>query len=152
LLVTPADNQDRAQVSELAEAPCRRQPASRWRWRMWIRAIQESSKRGCRARYQPRGGQASRGQGRVCASGAQMGNRARFFCVGKAVSEVGQGLRASTRNRSGVALCRFCLPLPPPGDLYHWSKSITRSSGTRAPEPVSTAFRAPSSSRSWSSA
>ena len=44
LLVTPADNQDRAQVSELAEAPCRRQPASRWRWRsMWIRAIQESS-------------------------------------------------------------------------------------------------------------
>jgi len=29
LLVTPADKQDRAQVSELAEAPCRRQPASR---------------------------------------------------------------------------------------------------------------------------
>jgi hypothetical protein len=45
LFVTPANEQERAWVAELAEALCNKRAANRWIWRTWIKATLGSGQR-----------------------------------------------------------------------------------------------------------
>ncbi len=52
------------------------------------------------------------------------------FRMGIAIQAVGEGLREATHRFGGVALCRLRLPLPPSGNQHSRRGSITRSRGT----------------------
>jgi transposase len=123
LLVTPADEQDREQVGELAEA------------------VQEATDESVELAYVDQGYSGERADGEARAHGIRLevvkhpeAKRGfvllprrwvveRDFAWASRFSAVGEGLRASTSNGGRLALRCFCLPLPPPGDLYHGPSS-----------------------------
>src|SRR5215211_2271076 len=79
-----------------------------------------------RARHPARSGQARRSQGRLRTLTKEMGGRARF-CVGIALSTIGEGLREAARDFGGASRRCVCLPLSPAGSGHPPHKFITPS-------------------------
>ena len=65
-------------------------------------------------------------EARLCALAKEMGCGARFR-VGIAFSAVGEGLREAAGDFGGAAFCRVCLPLSPAGGRHSQCEFITRS-------------------------
>src|SRR5918999_1710010 len=79
-----------------------------------------------RSRHPARSGQARGGQARLRALAKEMGGRTRF-CMGLALSAIGEGLREAARDARGVAPRRIRLPLSPEGGRNSPHRFITRS-------------------------
>jgi hypothetical protein len=131
LFVSPANEQERAWVGELAGAV---QEATGESVELAYvdegytgeRAVEEAQAHGMRLEV-VKHEEAKRGfvllPRRLCCGAG--------FRMGIAIEAVGEGLREATHRFGGVALRRLRLPLPPSGNQYSRRGSITRSSANR---------------------
>src|SRR5215216_3093323 len=127
LFVSPANEQERAWVGELAEAV---QEATGESVELAYvdegytgeRAAEEAEAHGMRLEV-VKHEEAKRGfvllPRRLCHGAG--------FRIGIAIQAVGEGLREATHRFGGVALCRLRLPLPPSGNQHSRGGSKTRS-------------------------
>ena len=108
LKVTAANEQDRAQVANLAK-PYKPPRVRTCRWHLWIKAIPGTAGEGCRATRAAAGsGQTSRSQARLCAAAAPLGGGT-LICVGRTVSPIGARLRATRPTLAGYHWLAFAI-------------------------------------------
>ena len=127
LFVSPANEQDRAWVGELAGAV---QEATGESVELAVRGSGlhrgATDRRSAGSWHEVGGGQAPGGQARLRALATPLGRGARFR-MGVAIQAAGEGLREAVLHFGGIAFRGLCLPLPPSGNRYPRRESITRS-------------------------
>ncbi len=108
LRVTPANEQDRAQVAELAQAvqSVTEQNVEVAFVDQGYTGQEPAAGRGRRG-HSPGSRQASRSQARICAAAAALG-RGALLWLGGSLPALGPGLRALGNNTGGISLARFC--------------------------------------------
>jgi len=115
MVVTPANEQERAQVAALAEAV--QDVTGEEVERAYVDqgyTSDDTAGGGESAWHRARGRQAVRGQARLCAVASPLGGGA-LLCLGSPLPSFGQRLRAATGDAHRAALRRVRLPAAPEG-------------------------------------